>query len=77
MRCPQSYSNPHSTCTEELFVEDTTRQLRLDGVNYARASVALEGFVLDQETENAFARYVAGEVELDDIAARMLSRLHN
>jgi hypothetical protein len=40
------------------------RQRWLEAVNYARASVLLEGFKLSEADEQRAARFVAGEIDL-------------
>ena len=40
------------------------RRKRLEAVNFARASVGLEGFKSSEESEQHAARFVAGEITL-------------
>lgn len=40
---------------------------RLEAVNYARASVGLEGFKLSEAEEQRAARFVAGEIDLAEL----------
>lgn len=42
------------------------REKRLRAVNYARASVGLEGFKLSAEDEENARAYVEGEITLDE-----------
>lgn len=49
--------------------EQARRQAAID---YARASVRLEGFVWTPEQEALFARYVAGELSRDELNAEVL-----
>lgn len=46
---------------------------RKEAIDFARASIALEGFVLDDEAEALFARYVGGELSRDELNAAVLS----
>lgn len=50
---------------------DAERQRRQKAVNTARASVRLEGFVLDETVEGIYARYVNGDLELPDVIAQV------
>jgi hypothetical protein len=50
---------------------DTERQRRQKAVNTARASVRLEGFVLDEFVEGLYAQYVCGELELAEVMAQV------
>lgn len=43
------------------------RRKRLEAVNYARASVGLEGFKPSQEDEDLAVRYINGEVEFPEV----------
>ena len=47
---------------DALVITDEERALRIEAVDYARASVRLEGFVLDDTAEALFARYIDGEL---------------
>ena len=42
----------------------TERRQRAEAVNFARASVGLEGFTLSQEDEEQAQRFINGEIEL-------------
>lgn len=46
------------------------RAERLRAVNYARASVGLEGFKLSAEDEETARAYVEGEITLDEFIER-------
>lgn len=48
------------------------RQRRQRAVDTARASVRLEGFILDEAAEELFARYVAGELTRPELNAAVL-----
>ena len=49
--------------TNEPISEDERRK-RQEAVNYARASVGLEGFKPSEAEEQRAARFVAGEIDL-------------
>lgn len=53
-------------------LSEAERQQRREAVNYGRASVRLEGFVLDETSEALFARYVAGELTRAELNAEVL-----
>jgi len=53
------------TTTAAPITEDERRK-RQRAVNYARASVGLEGFKPSQADEEHAARFVAGEIDLAD-----------
>lgn len=48
------------------------QERRQQALNYARASVRLEGFTLTVEEEALFARYAAGELTNDELNAEVL-----
>lgn len=45
---------------DTLVITDKERALRIEAVDYARASIRLEGFVLDDEIERLNTLYVDG-----------------
>ena len=47
-------------------ITDDERRKRQEAVNYARASVGLEGFKPSEAGEQRAARFVAGEIDLAD-----------
>ena len=47
-------------------ITDDERRKRQEAVNYARASVGLEGFKPSEANEQRAARFVAGEIDLAD-----------
>lgn len=49
------------------------RDRRLQAVNFARASVGLEGFKLPDVAEEHAKAYVEGEITLDEFLARSIS----
>jgi Antitoxin VbhA len=48
---------------------DDERARRKKAVDYARGSVRLEGFVLDEVAEALFASYVNGEIDRPELDA--------
>ncbi len=60
--------------TPKPSISDDERRRREKAVAYARGSVRLEGFILDDAAEALFARYVQGEIdrpELDAAVAKL------
>ena len=55
------------TTSPSISIDEKAR--RTKAVDYARASVRLEGFVLDAETEELNRRYIAGEITSDEHSA--------
>lgn len=53
-------------------ITETERARRQKAVDTARASVRLEGFTLDAETEALNARYVNGELTSDELTQEIL-----
>lgn len=51
---------PHKT------ISDTERYRRQSAVNYARASVGLEGFLLSEADEAHAQRFVDGQISLQE-----------
>lgn len=47
-------------------ITDAERRKRLEAINFARASVGLEGFKLSEADEQRAARFVAGEIDLSE-----------
>ena len=45
-------------------ITEAERRKRQEAVNFARASVGLEGFKLSEAEEQRAARFVAGEIDL-------------
>lgn len=50
--------------TPTMYGAWSERRKRQEAVNFARASVGLEGFKLSEEAEQHSARFVAGEIDL-------------
>ena len=59
-----------SNITFKISAEE--RQRRQDNLNFARGNVRLEGFILDDETEALYARYVNGELTRPELNAAIL-----
>lgn len=53
-------------------IDTQERAARQKAIDSARASIALEGFVLDGEAEALFARYIDGELSRDELNAAVL-----
>jgi hypothetical protein len=56
--------------TPLISPEESAR--RKEAIDYARGSVRLEGFVLDEQAEALFARYIAGEITPAELTAQGL-----
>jgi hypothetical protein len=56
-------------------IADVERSRRKKSVDFARASVELEGFRLDKGIELLSERFVGGEIEIADLVAFELSRI--
>ena len=54
-------------------ISDAERIRREREVNFARGSVRYEGGVLSTEIEHLNARYVAGEIDSDELTAAILA----
>lgn len=55
----------NSTSSTGTPITDTKqRRKRQNAINFARASVGLEGFKLSEATEEHAARFIAGEIDL-------------
>ena len=48
-------------------ITEAERRKRQDAINFARASVGLEGFKISSEDEALAVRYVNGEIEISDV----------
>lgn len=57
-------ADPKTPTMREAWRESAKR---LEAVNYARASVGLEGFKLSEAEEQRAARFVAGEIDLAEL----------
>lgn len=60
------------TATSTPQLTPAERDRRLKAVNFARGSVRLEGFILDEAAEALFARYVNGELDNDELNVEVL-----
>ncbi|MEG3162681.1 antitoxin VbhA family protein [Sphingomonas sp. LB2R24] len=54
-------------------ISEAERARRLSEVNFARGSVRYEGGVLSDEIEQLNARYIAGEIDSDELTAAILA----
>jgi hypothetical protein len=59
------------------LLSDDERARRQKAIDYARGSVRLEGFVLDEEAEALFARYVNGEIDRPELDAAVAKLAHS
>ncbi len=58
----------HATQTNRTISDDERRR-RQKAVDYARGSVRLEGFVLDEDIKALNQRYVDGELTSEELTA--------
>jgi len=56
--------------TPAISAEERAKRRR--GIDFARGSVRLEGFVLDDQTEALFARYINGDLDRPSLTAAIL-----
>lgn len=54
-------------------ISDAERARREREVNFARGSVRYEGGILSEEIEQLNTRYVAGEIDSDELTAAILA----
>lgn len=54
-------------------ISEAERTRRANEVNFARGSVRYEGGILAAEIEQLNARYVAGEIDSDELTAAILA----
>ena len=54
-------------------ISEAERARRLSEVNFARGSVRYEGGILSDEIEQLSARYIAGEIDSDELTAAILA----
>lgn len=62
-----------SEATSHAPISEGERRARQAAVDYGRATVHLEGFVLDAQTELLNAQYVAGELTSDELTEKILA----
>ena len=55
--------------TAAVPITEAERRKRQEAVNFARASVGLEGFKPSQADEEHAARFIAGEIDLAEFVA--------
>ncbi|MHB0989810.1 MAG: antitoxin VbhA family protein [Burkholderiales bacterium] len=54
-------------------ISNAEQMKRQAAIDFARASVALEGFNLDDQAEALFARYIQGELSREELNIVVLS----
>jgi hypothetical protein len=54
-------------------ISDAERAKRQEAIDYARASVRLEGFILSAECEALAARYINGDITRKELTAAILA----
>ncbi|WP_242098766.1 antitoxin VbhA family protein [Sphingomonas sp. CROZ-RG-20F-R02-07] len=54
-------------------ISEAERARRLSEVNFARGSVRYEGGILSDEIEQLNVRYIAGEIDSDELTAAILA----
>lgn len=54
-------------------ISEAERARRMSEVNFARGSVRYEGGILSDEIEQLNARYIAGEIDSDELTAAILA----
>ncbi len=54
-------------------ISERERARRLEEVNFARGSIRYEGGILTDEIEQLNARYIAGEIDSDELTAAILA----
>ena len=54
-------------------ISEAERARRMSDVNFARGSVRYEGGILSDEIEQLNARYIAGEIDSDELTAAILA----
>ena len=62
-----SLSREHQRALAGGAISETERRRRQDAVNFARASLGLSGFRPSAEDEALAARFVAGEISMDEV----------
>ena len=56
-------------------ITEEERAIRQAAIDYGRGTVRLEGFILPSAVEEMNARYVAGEIDDDELTAWVLAYL--
>jgi hypothetical protein len=69
----KAMDRPRNTVKSAQRISETERQKRLDATNFARGSVRLEGFILDDAAECLTRRYVHGELTPDEFLQMALA----
>ncbi|WP_242153852.1 antitoxin VbhA family protein [Sphingomonas sp. BAUL-RG-20F-R05-02] len=60
-------------CTDRPAFDESERVWRQTEVDFARGSVRYEGGILSKEIERLNARYIAGEIDSDELTAAILA----
>jgi hypothetical protein len=68
-----AFGVPVSDEAEMPKISDAERAKRQEAIDYARASVRLEGFALSAEYEALTARYISGEITRKELTAAVLA----
>ncbi|MEE3504539.1 antitoxin VbhA family protein [Acidiphilium acidophilum] len=58
--------------SETPKITEAERARRKEAIDFARGSVRLEGFILDEATERLNARYVAGEITRQELTREIV-----
>ncbi len=66
--------NVHKTIKAKPAISAVERARRQEEVTFATGSVRFEGFTMSAETEELDRRYIAGEVDFDEVLATTLKR---
>lgn len=61
-----------SSDQDGMSIDDKERAQRKTAIDFARASIALEGLVLDADAEALFARYIAGVLSREELNAAVI-----
>ncbi len=57
-------------------IDDEERQARRQAVEYAQASVALEGFEISEPSKKLAQRFIDGEIDLDEYLNTSIDDAH-
>lgn len=57
--------------TQPMTNNSTERQRRKKAIDAARASVRLEGFVLDAEVEGIYAQFIEGQIDMPEVILKV------
>ncbi|CAM4247539.1 antitoxin VbhA family protein [Deinococcus marmoris] len=56
---------------QPVTIDPTERQRRKKAIDAARASVHLEGFVLDAEVEGIYAQFIDGQIDMPEVILKV------